>query len=267
MQNEYLNILGLSPGADKKDIKAAYRKLAKKYHPDISKNKEAKSNFIKVTEAYKFLTEVGPKPNHENINFNYDPQRAEYNTRREQAKEYARKRAREEALYQQSVLRKFYTYFNFVAALVVAFNAVLIIDYFLPKETHQKDIISATEIYRTNQAGNSRHLYDQLDFVDLELRFPKNSLPDIASPKALLFTTPVFNTLKNVKIEFKTGSKTLTPINRLYRLMVFMIPMAFLFTIIYYYLNERHYNKTTFAVVTAVLFLIQVFLVFRYMIN
>lgn len=54
---EYYDILGLNEGAKEEDIKKAYRKMSKKYHPDLNpNNKEAEENFKKVVQAYEILT-------------------------------------------------------------------------------------------------------------------------------------------------------------------------------------------------------------------
>lgn len=59
----YFKILGLSEGASQEDIKKAYRKLALKYHPDVNPSDQAKSRFIKIVEAYEFLTsQSNPSP-------------------------------------------------------------------------------------------------------------------------------------------------------------------------------------------------------------
>lgn len=52
---DYYKALGLEPGADDKAVKAAYRKLARKYHPDVSKEKDAENQFKEVAEAYEVL--------------------------------------------------------------------------------------------------------------------------------------------------------------------------------------------------------------------
>ena len=52
---DYYDILGVSPGADADLIKTAYRKLARKYHPDVSKEKNAEERFKDVNEAYDVL--------------------------------------------------------------------------------------------------------------------------------------------------------------------------------------------------------------------
>ena len=52
---DYYAILGLSRGATEEQIKQAYRKLARKYHPDVSKEPDAEEKFKQVAEAYQTL--------------------------------------------------------------------------------------------------------------------------------------------------------------------------------------------------------------------
>lgn len=52
---DYYKILGVEPEADLKAIKTAYRKLARKYHPDVSEDKDAEAKFKDVAEAYAAL--------------------------------------------------------------------------------------------------------------------------------------------------------------------------------------------------------------------
>jgi curved DNA-binding protein len=52
---DYYKILGVDATADTKAIKIAYRKLARKYHPDVSKHDKAEDKFKEVTEAYEVL--------------------------------------------------------------------------------------------------------------------------------------------------------------------------------------------------------------------
>lgn len=58
MRKDYFKILGLLPNADESSIKRAYRALAKKYHPDINKAKEANEMFFEINEAYEFLIDA-----------------------------------------------------------------------------------------------------------------------------------------------------------------------------------------------------------------
>ncbi|MEW6353325.1 MAG: DnaJ C-terminal domain-containing protein [Pseudomonadota bacterium] len=52
---DYYKILGVERNADQDAIKKAYRKLARKYHPDVSKEKNAEEKFKEVAEAYEVL--------------------------------------------------------------------------------------------------------------------------------------------------------------------------------------------------------------------
>lgn len=52
---DFYEILGLSHGASAAEIRSAYRKLARKYHPDISSSPDANTQFAKINEAYHVL--------------------------------------------------------------------------------------------------------------------------------------------------------------------------------------------------------------------
>lgn len=56
MKRDYYDVLGVPKNADERKIKQAYRKLAKRYHPDTnSGDKQAEQNFKEVSEAYDVL--------------------------------------------------------------------------------------------------------------------------------------------------------------------------------------------------------------------
>ena len=54
---DYYDTLGVKPDASAADIKSAYRRLARKYHPDVSKEDGAEETFKAVNEAYEALKE------------------------------------------------------------------------------------------------------------------------------------------------------------------------------------------------------------------
>ncbi len=55
---DYYKLLGIEKGADAKAIKAAFRKLARKYHPDVNQgDKSAEENFKGINEAFNVLSE------------------------------------------------------------------------------------------------------------------------------------------------------------------------------------------------------------------
>jgi len=69
---DYYEILGVSPDADDKTIKQAYRKLARQHHPDLNPgNKEAEEKFKSINEAYQALSTPEQRKK-------YDELRAQY---------------------------------------------------------------------------------------------------------------------------------------------------------------------------------------------
>jgi curved DNA-binding protein len=64
---DYYKTLGVERGAADEDIKKAYRKLARKYHPDVSKETNAKEKFQEVSEAYETLKNKEKRAAYDNL--------------------------------------------------------------------------------------------------------------------------------------------------------------------------------------------------------
>ena len=63
----YYKILGVNKHSTNNDIKSSYRNLAKKYHPDINKSKDAKRKFQNIAEAYEILSDKNKKDAYDRI--------------------------------------------------------------------------------------------------------------------------------------------------------------------------------------------------------
>ena len=56
-KRDYYEVLGVSKSASAAEIKKAYRKLSKQYHPDINKEPGAEDKFKEISEAYEVLSD------------------------------------------------------------------------------------------------------------------------------------------------------------------------------------------------------------------
>ena len=69
-KRDYYDVLGVGRNADAKEIKRAYRKLAKKYHPDMNPgDKNAEQKFKEITEAYNILSDDEKKKLYDQYGF------------------------------------------------------------------------------------------------------------------------------------------------------------------------------------------------------
>jgi DnaJ-class molecular chaperone len=73
MASDYYKVLGVPRGADEKEIKTAYRKLARKYHPDVNPNdKTAEAKFKEVSEAYDVLSDAEKRKMYDQYGANWE---------------------------------------------------------------------------------------------------------------------------------------------------------------------------------------------------
>jgi len=123
--------LGLKPGASEREVKAAFRKLALKYHPDLNTSSDAKRKFQEIKAAYEEIL-ISEDPVHED-DYSWrdveDVMRAERERMRSRARAKAEQKRREKELYEKSewhdiilLLR----YFLHGVAILLSFLCVIV---------------------------------------------------------------------------------------------------------------------------------------------
>jgi curved DNA-binding protein len=69
---DYYQILGVAKNANEKDIKSAYRRLARKYHPDVNPNdKGTQEKFKEINEAYEVLSDADKRKKYDTLGANW----------------------------------------------------------------------------------------------------------------------------------------------------------------------------------------------------
>lgn len=69
---DYYQVLGVSRDADAKEIKKAYRSLARKYHPDINKDASSEDRFKSINEAYQVLSDTEKRAKYDRFGSEWD---------------------------------------------------------------------------------------------------------------------------------------------------------------------------------------------------
>ncbi len=264
MKNEYLEILELSPGATEKEVKTAYRRLSKQYHPDVSTDPEAKEKFIVITEAYNFLTSVGPSPRAERVTYDYDPHAAAYERQRKEARQRAWRRAKEVERMQQVLMKRILDGFMYLGGLIVLFNLTLAVDYLLPREKINERVIEMRNIVERGR-GRVYYRYDEIVFQQHIMRFDKHTLKDLdISGQALMTRTLLWQKPMEVDLATAAGSVRLFQFYNIYRVFGYIIPAMFLVVYLYLYHMKTLDSKLTLAIVMLFLFVVQLVIFFGF---
>ncbi|NQX93029.1 MAG: J domain-containing protein [Flavobacteriales bacterium] len=136
---QYYHVLGLKSNASDDEIKRAYRSLAKKYHPDVSQEPDARKRFIEINKAYLILKDPENRKalHQKHRHVNHQRRAAAYEEYFRRQEQWAAQRARNIAnddyakftrspIYKTAmVLNNAYNYIFLVVGLCVCFGPIL----------------------------------------------------------------------------------------------------------------------------------------------
>ncbi|MGB3779391.1 MAG: DnaJ domain-containing protein [Tunicatimonas sp.] len=143
MREQYLRLLDLPLSASEKEIKQAYRRLAKRYHPDRSADPAAHERFVEIAEAYQFLTEPEfTVPDAQPRNEYSDPFAEEYERRRRAARLFAQQQAAELLRQRLAATLAVNRILMFVIPLVALTQLLFIVDHQLPPRVVPDEVVS-----------------------------------------------------------------------------------------------------------------------------
>ena len=234
MVKNYYKSLGISPSANKHEIKAAYRKLAKKYHPDKNSSINAKNIFIEINEAYAYLTDDKHKilKNPVSNSFNKSKSRSRYseeelNKRMEWAKKYAYyKKIKDEKVNEITYYNIQNSYFSWFIPLIswiaVCVAFLILMDFkLLPSNSINVKIVKK---YIYMESGTLA--LECLDFNKKKIEFGVSLdkvkyINQIKNNQLTLQRSQIFN--QNTHINFNNQGEILSIINNfcVYRVFYF----------------------------------------------
>lgn len=85
---DYYEVMGLSRDASEKDIKMAYRRLARKYHPDISKEANAEEKFKELGQAYDVLKDPKKRAAYDKFGAHWEQQQSQQQYQQQHHQQY-----------------------------------------------------------------------------------------------------------------------------------------------------------------------------------
>lgn len=156
-RNIALAKLGLSSGASDDAIRKAYRRLARKYHPDINSAPNAQEQFIEIQAAYDFLSRS--KNQHNASDEVVEPvvdlrTRMREAKRRKEASERQQK-IRKAAFYSALKQTKWWAYYRYLSYVGIGIAAVLLLDQFLPGHFTEDQLKAySMHVYNDTSFGN-----------------------------------------------------------------------------------------------------------------
>lgn len=235
--------------ASEQEIKAAYRRLAKRYHPDMNPGERTSHKFQELKEAYQLLLSGRENAWWSTIDEAaeaHDPQRAW----REELRARRAREMQEQARYRAQMMLRIYRALNYVVGIYMFFLGLLMLDYMLPKTSHPEEVVAITQV-RFSGRGASRgaHSHNIIHFRNFELKLAKEER-EIPFGPATVYTTPILQTTMGAEVQQAGNGRRLEPVYGIYHKFGILIVLAFVLGFFYYRLPLSGEKRLNVAIVT-----------------
>jgi hypothetical protein len=226
---DYYKILQIDRDASEQDVKKAYRELALKFHPDKSDYHDAHQKFTEINEAYQVL---GRKNSRENYNFIFDYE--QLNTMRVKSEssfttvsdwgEEVKRKARQYKgpVYAKSRdddidLRPYVKSVRIISTLSFLFTFLVILDYFLPKDTFDQTVQTKLTTYKSTNT-----IVIATEDFQFPLSYSYSKLIH-SGDKATIALSPIFRIQYNLAVDTGLDSYVFRPHYSIYNYFSFFL--------------------------------------------
>ena len=208
----YYEVLGVSENASSAQIRDAYRKLVKQYHPDRNPSAEALLLIKQINEAYDVLSDSEKRATYDRRHYVYfvppveeDPKevyRREYIIRRQEQDRIQRERETISEAQWDEVRKNVFVFMRWLTMPIALFALILVSDSFLPRTTREEPAM-----YGWQERTGSRYSHHYNSFMqtssysfkvpnEVHIAYDYNINP----PLLLIRITPIFKKVKDVSV-------------------------------------------------------------------
>lgn len=205
---DYYRILQITPNASLEEVKKAYRRLAKVYHPDVTGSGAREEVFIHdINEAYRTLSHPEKRSRYDWIRTNPELHEQEAPTQQVKNRYYSYPGAATTKIPQERELVKPYLNYTYtVSKISLVFCLLLAVDFFMPLRLRTDKVTYLTEVH---SESNDRKVHEYT-----QLQTWKGSKAYVASEASMFFkehpTVQVFTTRLFGKLRYIAPAKEAT---------------------------------------------------------
>lgn len=242
---DYYQILGVSRNATQTEIRNAYRKLAKIYHPDRNSSDYAKTYIQLINEAYETLSDTEKRTQYDRPAFTFEaPQSPKEDPRETLRKEnFKRWQERERVKRQEEEAYKKYAFSQFKKfnMLIIAWALLLVLDeYILPPRVSEQVVLEARSV-RSGRRGSETNFLVRTD--DYVLAIPISAL-DHSSGSILTIEA---SRVLNIPLRVTGKDNTIHEVRRTILAFIAPVPLILLITSLCLYWIKEPDNLATFV--------------------